>query len=121
MSDNAAQEGPEWAMTDSGLKYRILREGTGAAPMAASTVECHYKGWLDNGKEFDSSYNRGQTATFPLNRVIRGWTEGLQLVSEGGKIELEIPSVLGYGANGAPPVIPPNATLHFEVELIKVV
>ncbi len=119
-NDTTTPEGSEWAMTDSGLKYRILTPGNGKRPVAANTVECHYKGWLDNGKEFDSSYARNETATFPLGRVIRGWTEGLQLVAEGGKIELEIPAVLGYGSNGAPPVIPPNATLHFIVELIKV-
>lgn len=110
----------DWAMTDSGLKYLVLTAGSDKKPTAANTVECHYKGWLDNGTEFDSSYKRGETATFPLSRVIRGWTEGLQLIGEGGKIELEIPSALGYGPAGAPPVIPGNATLHFEVELIKV-
>lgn len=107
-------------MTDSGLKYRVITPGSAKRPAASNTVECHYKGWLDNGNEFDSSYKRGETATFPLSRVIKGWTEGLQLIGEGGKIELEIPAPLGYGASGAPPVIPPNANLHFEVELIKV-
>ena len=110
----------EFTTTDSGLKYKILAEGGGKQPAATDTVVCHYKGWLDDGTEFDSSYKRGEPATFPLNRVIAGWTEGLQFVKEGGKIELEIPSEIGYGANGAPPVIPPNATLHFEVELIEV-
>ena len=80
----------------------------------------HYKGWLDNGAEFDSSYKRNAPATFPLNRVIPGWTEGVQLVGEGGMIELASPSNLGYGPSGAGADIPPNATLHFVVELIKV-
>jgi len=111
---------PEFKTTDSGLKYRILEAGDGASPEASATVVCHYKGWLDDGTEFDSSYKRGEPATFPLNRVIAGWTEGLQLVKQGGKIELEIPSDLGYGDRGAPPTIPGGATLHFEVELIEI-
>ena len=106
--------------TDSGLKYRILREGTGAKPTARQTVEVHYHGWLDNEKVFDSSYQRGETISFGLNQVIKGWTEGMQLVGEGGMIELEIPSKLGYGAAGIGGVIPGNATLHFLVELKKV-
>lgn len=109
----------EFTTTLSGLKYRVMKEGKGRKPNANSTVTCHYKGWLDNGKEFDSSYG-GSAATFPLGGVIKGWTEGLQLVQEGGKIELEIPSELGYGASGSPPTIPPGATLHFEIELFKV-
>lgn len=112
--------GSDFQQTASGLKYRILREGEGPQPTSRSTVEVHYRGWLDNGKEFDSSYKRGETIEFPLNGVIAGWTEGLQYVREGGKIELEIPGKLGYGARGAPPDIPPNATLHFEIELFKV-
>ncbi len=80
----------------------------------------HYRGWLDDGKEFDSSYKRNDPATFPLNRVIPGWTEGMQLVGKGGMIELEIPSELGYGAAGSPGAIPPNARLHFLVELIDI-
>jgi FKBP-type peptidyl-prolyl cis-trans isomerase len=107
--------------TDSGLKYRVLRKGTGAAPKAANTVEVHYHGWLDDGKTFDSSYDRRESIEFPLNGVIPGWTEGMQLVGEGGMIELEIPSQLGYGARGTPGgPIPPNATLHFLVELLDV-
>ncbi|QDU35750.1 FKBP-type 22 kDa peptidyl-prolyl cis-trans isomerase [Maioricimonas rarisocia] len=116
----ATENAGEFKTTDSGLKYRILEEGTGTKPTSADTVKCHYRGWLDDGTEFDSSYQRGEPATFPLGGVIPGWTEGLQLVSEGGKIELEIPSELGYGQRGAPPVIPPGATLHFEVELLEV-
>ena len=106
--------------TASGLKYRILRAGAGTKPTATQSVEVHYHGWLDNGKVFDSSYQRGKTISFGLNQVIRGWTEGMQLVGEGGMIELDIPSDLGYGARGAGGVIPGNATLHFLVELIKV-
>jgi len=106
--------------TSSGLKYRILEQGTGKRPTSKSTVVCHYRGWLDSGKEFDSSYKRGEPTEFPLNGVIAGWTEGLQLINEGGKIELDVPSRLGYGEQGMPGAIPPNARLHFEVELIKV-
>ena len=104
----------------SGLKYRILRKGEGAAPKATNTVRVHYHGWLDNGKVFDSSYQRNEDISFGLNQVIKGWTEGMQLVGAGGMIELQIPSALGYGDRGAPPDIPPKATLHFLVELIEV-
>ena len=106
--------------TASGLKYRILREGSGIKPLASQTVEVHYHGWLPEGRVFDSSYQRGQTISFGLNQVIRGWTEGMQLVGEGGMIELEIPPDLGYGARGAGGVITGNATLRFLVELKKV-
>jgi len=106
--------------TASGLQYRVLRKGKGDAPKAASTVKVHYHGWLDDGKVFDSSYERRESIEFPLNGVIPGWTEGMQLVQPGGMIELVIPAKLGYGARGAPPVIPPNATLHFLVELLEV-
>ena len=107
--------------TETGLKYRILRRGDGPMPKATNTVEVNYHGWLDNGKVFDSSYKRNESISFPLNRVIPGWTEGMQLVGNGGMIELEIPSELGYGKRGAGSDIPPNATLHFLVELIKVI
>jgi len=106
--------------TASGLKYRILRNGAGAKPSASQSVEVHYHGWLLDGRVFDSSYQRGQTISFGLNQVIRGWTEGMQLVGEGGMIELEIPPDLGYGARGAGGLIPGNATLRFLVELRKV-
>jgi FKBP-type peptidyl-prolyl cis-trans isomerase FkpA len=102
------------------LKYRILRQGDGRKPTAADSVKCHYRGTLDDGSEFDSSYSRGEAASFPLSGVIAGWTQGLQLVGEGGKIDLEIPYQLGYGEAGKPPTIPPQATLHFIVELISV-
>lgn len=106
--------------TASGLKYRIRRKGDGPKPKANSTVKVHYKGWLDDGKVFDSSYDRGQPAEFGLNSVIQGWTEGLQLLGKGGMIELEIPSNLAYGDKGKPPQIPEKATLHFTIELIDV-
>ncbi len=106
--------------TKSGLQYRILRQGEGATPKANSSVRVHYHGWLDNGKVFDSSYRRNEDISFGLNQVIKGWTEGMQLVGAGGMIELQIPSDLGYGNRGAPPDIPPKATLHFLVELIEV-
>lgn len=106
--------------TDSGLKYVVLKEGTGKSPAATDMVEVHYTGKLLNGTVFDSSVERGQTATFPLDRVIAGWTEGLQLMKEGGKTVFYIPSNLAYGEQGAPGAIPPNSDLVFEVELIKV-
>jgi FKBP-type peptidyl-prolyl cis-trans isomerase FkpA len=106
--------------TPSGLQYRILRQGTGAKPKATNKVRVNYHGWLDDGKVFDSSYQRKEPISFGLNQVIPGWTEGMQLVGEGGMIELWIPSELGYGARGAPGAIPPNATLHFLVELLQV-
>jgi FKBP-type peptidyl-prolyl cis-trans isomerase FkpA len=109
-----------FATTPSGLKYRVLRKGTGKMPKATNTVKVNYHGWLDNGTKFDSSYDRREPIEFPLNGVIPGWTEGMQLVGEGGMIELEIPSNLGYGKRGAGGVIPPDATLHFLVELIGV-
>lgn len=104
--------------TPSGLRYVVLKEGVGDKPTKDSTVTVNYNGFLTNGTTFDSSYDRGEPATFPLNGVIAGWTEGLQLVSPGGKIKLIVPSDLGYGANGYPPVIPGNATLVFDVELL---
>jgi len=110
----------KFTATGSGLKYRILRKGTGAMPKASNSVEVNYHGWLDNGKKFDSSYDNGKSISFPLSGVIKGWTEGMQLVGEGGMIELQIPAELGYGARGAGDDVPPNATLHFLVELIKV-
>ena len=106
--------------TPSGLQYRVLRKGAGAMPKSTQTVKVNYQGWLDNGNVFDSSYRRGEPISFPLNGVIKGWTEGMQLVGSGGMIELTIPAELGYGDRGAPPVIPPKATLHFLVELLSV-
>ena len=123
----AAEPGPtdpdapkEFTATKSGLKFRVLRKSDGAKPKATNEVTVNYKGWLDSGTEFDSSYKRGEPISFPLNGVIKGWTEGMQLVGKGGMIELEIPSELGYGARGAGGVIPPNARLHFIVELLEI-
>lgn len=110
----------KFSATESGLKYRVLRKGTGGKPAATDNVKVNYHGWFDDGKSFDSSYDRGMPAEFPLNGVIKGWTEGLQLVGEGGMIELEIPYNLAYGEKGRPGAIPPKSTLHFLVELIKV-
>ena len=110
-----------FATTPSGLQYRVLRKGTGANPKATNSVKVSYHGWLDGGKVFDSSYQRGEPIDFGLNQVIPGWTEGMQLVGKGGMIELVIPSNLGYGPRGTPGgPIPPNATLHFLVELLEV-
>jgi FKBP-type peptidyl-prolyl cis-trans isomerase FklB len=119
-ADAGAKEGGKVTKTASGLQYEVLTEGTGAKPNATSNVTVHYEGRLTDGKVFDSSYKRGQPATFPLNRVIKGWTEGVQLMSEGSKYRFTIPPDLAYGERGAPGAIPPNATLIFDVELIKV-
>ena len=105
--------------TKSGLKYKVLKEGKGEAPKATDVVEVHYKGMLKDGTEFDSSYRREQTATFPLNRVIAGWTEGLQLMKPGAKYQFLIPWKLAYGEHGSRS-IPPKSDLIFIVELIKV-
>jgi len=106
--------------TASGLQYKIITEGTGRTPKATDTVDTHYRGTLINGKEFDSSYSRGQPATFPVSGVIAGWTEALLLMKEGSKWQLFIPSDLAYGARGAGGDIGPNATLIFDIELIAV-
>lgn len=109
-----------YAQTASGLKYLVINEGTGAQPTAEDEVTVHYTGRLLSGKVFDSSVQRGEPATFPLNGVIRGWTEGLQLMKEGAKYIFYIPSNLAYGERGAGADIPPYADLIFEVDLIKV-
>ncbi len=109
----------EFSSTTTGLKYRVLRKGAGKKPTDFDAVTVNYEGWLDNGTVFDSSYERGEPATFGLRQVIPGWTEGLQLVGEGGLIELQIPSDLGYGPRGTDG-IPGNSQLHFYVELISV-
>ena len=109
----------EFTTTSSGLKYRIRRKTDGKKPTIKDSVEVHYKGWFDDGKQFDSSYDRGDSTSFPLSGVVKGWTEGMQLVGEGGMIELEVPYQLGYGEQGRSG-IPPKSTLHFLVELLKV-
>lgn len=114
---NAKKEGV--TATDSGLQYRVITEGAGKSPGATDEVTVHYRGTLLDGTQFDSSYDRGEPATFKLNQVIKGWTEGLQLMKEGGKYEFFIPSDLAYGPSGRPS-IPPNSVLKFEVELITV-
>ncbi|WHI51355.1 FKBP-type peptidyl-prolyl cis-trans isomerase [Microbulbifer sp. MLAF003] len=117
LEENAKKEGV--ITTDSGLQYKVITEGSGSKPSASSTVEVDYKGTLINGEEFDSSYARGEPVQFPVNGVIKGWTEALQLMKEGSKWELYIPSELAYGPGGAGGKIGPNATLIFEVELHK--
>jgi FKBP-type peptidyl-prolyl cis-trans isomerase FkpA len=107
----------EFSATESGLKYRILRKGQGQKPIPSDRVEVDYSGWLDDGTIFDSSYERAQPTTFNLATLITGWSEGMQLIEEGGMIELEVPPNLAYGEEGRPPDIPPNATLHFKIEL----
>ncbi len=106
--------------TASGLIYESLKDGTGTQATPDASVQVHYRGTLTDGKEFDSSYKRGQPATFPLNRVIPCWTEGVAKMKEGGKAKLTCPPGIAYGARGAGSAVPPNATLNFEVELIKV-
>lgn len=119
LEENAKNEGVK--VTASGLQYTVEKEGTGASPNATDEVTVHYTGRLLDGTVFDSSVSRGEPATFPLNRVIPGWTEGVQLMKEGGKYMFFIPSELAYGAQGIPNAIPPHSTLIFEVELIKVI
>jgi FKBP-type peptidyl-prolyl cis-trans isomerase FkpA len=116
--DNGKKEGVQ--TTASGLQYKVIEPGSGAKPKATDTVNVHYSGKLINGKKFDSSYDRGEPISFPLNGVIAGWTEGLQLMPVGAKYELVIPAELGYGSRGAGGVIPPDATLIFEVELLGI-
>ncbi|MFY9562431.1 MAG: FKBP-type peptidyl-prolyl cis-trans isomerase [Terriglobales bacterium] len=117
----AANKAKEGVVTlPSGLQYKILKEGTGPKPTASDSVVCNYRGTLINGTEFDSSYKRGQPATFPISGVIKGWTEALQLMPVGSKWQLVIPSSLAYGERGAAGDIGPNATLIFEVELMSI-
>ncbi|MBQ8047739.1 MAG: FKBP-type peptidyl-prolyl cis-trans isomerase [Prevotella sp.] len=119
LAANALKDGVH--TTASGLQYQILREGNGKKPKATDQVKCHYEGMLVDGTLFDSSIQRGEPATFPLNGVIKGWTEGLQLMQEGAKYRFFIPYHLGYGERGAGASIPPFAALIFDVELIEVV
>jgi len=117
---NSAVEAKE-VKTPSGIVITILKEGTGNSPKATDTVKVHYRGTLTDGKEFDSSYKRGQPASFPLNRVIPCWTEGVQTMKPGGKVKLLCPGNLAYGPRGIPGTIPPDAQLVFEVELLEIV
>lgn len=118
LSENAQR--PEVHVLSSGLQYEVLVEGTGRKPTATDTVTVHYEGTLIDGTVFDSSYKRGQTISFPLNGVIAGWTEGLQLMGIGSKYKLYIPYQLGYGAQGAPGAVPPYAAMIFTVELFDI-
>ena len=119
LAENAKKEGV--ITLPSGLQYQVLKEGNGKKPTAKDTVQCHYEGFLIDGTVFDSSIQRGEPATFPLQQVIAGWTEGLQLMQEGAKYRFFIPYRLGYGEGGAGNSIPPFAALIFDVELIQVV
>lgn len=118
LADNAKKDGV--TVTASGLQYTVIKEGTGKKPKATDRVKCHYEGFLTDGTVFDSSVQRGEPAVFPLNQVIAGWTEGLQLMQEGAKYRFFIPYNLGYGTHGAGASIPPYAALIFDVELIEV-
>lgn len=118
LADNAKKDGV--VTLASGLQYTVLTEGSGRSPQATDTVKCHYEGTLTDGTVFDSSYRRGEPAEFPLNGVIAGWTEGLQLMKEGAKYRFFIPYTLAYGERGAGQSIPPFSTLVFDVELIEV-
>jgi len=111
---------PGAVVTESGLVYRSLQDGKGDSPKATDVVKVHYKGTFPDGKEFDSSYGRGKPLEFPLNRVIKCWTEGVQRMQIGGKAKLTCPAAIAYGERGAGGVIPPNATLLFEVELLGI-
>lgn len=118
LAENKTKE--EVKVTDSGLQYKVIQTGEGKTPEATQTVEVHYEGKLLDGTVFDSSYQRGQTTQFPVNQVIPGWTEALQLMQEGDIWELTIPADLAYGEQGAGGVIPPSSVLNFKVELVKV-
>ena len=118
LAENAKKEGV--VTLPSGLQYMVLKEGNGKKPKATDQVKCHYEGFLIDGTVFDSSMQRGEPAVFPLNQVIAGWTEGLQLMQEGAKYRFFIPYILGYGEGGAGASIPPYAALIFDVELLEV-
>src|SRR3712207_5284980 len=118
LAENKTKEGVK--TTPSGLQYKVLKEGSGTSPKETDIVETHYRGTLINGTEFDSSYKRNEPTSFPVNRVIKGWTEALQLMKPGSKYQLFVPANLAYGERGAGGEIGPNETLIFEVELISV-
>jgi FKBP-type peptidyl-prolyl cis-trans isomerase FklB len=118
LADNKKKDGVK--TTPSGLQYKVIKEGSGPQPKETDTVVANYRGTLIDGTEFDSSYKRGQPATFPLNRVIKGWTEGLQLMKVGSKYQFFIPASLGYGEQQMGPDIGPNSTLIFDVELVGI-
>lgn len=118
LAENAKKEGVK--VTASGLQYKVIKEGTGRKPKASDRIRCHYEGTFTDGRVFDSSYKRGEPVDFGLNQVIKGWTEGLQLMAEGAKYELYIPYQLAYGETGSQGAIPPCCALKFTVELIKV-
>jgi len=118
LAENAKKEGIQ--STASGLQYQVLKKGDGPKPKESDTVKVHYRGTLLNGEEFDSSYKRGEPVTFGLDQVIPGWTEGVQLMPVGSKYKFYIPSELAYGERGAPPRIPPNSVLVFEIELLGI-
>jgi FKBP-type peptidyl-prolyl cis-trans isomerase FkpA len=118
--ESSAGAAADQPASSGGLEITHLTEGAGASPQPTDTVEVHYHGTFPDGSVFDSSVDRGQPATFPLNRVIRCWTEGVVQMKVGGKVKLVCPPEIAYGARGAPPRIPANATLHFEVELLGI-
>jgi len=118
MAENRAKSGV--VTLDSGLQYKVIEPGEGAKPKATDTVEVHYRGTLIDGREFDSSYSRNAPATFPVNRVIAGWTEILQMMPVGAKYEVTIPSGMAYGERGSQPMIGPNSVLNFEIELLDI-
>jgi len=118
LAENAKKDGIK--VTDSGLQYQVVKDGDGKQPLSTDTVKVNYSGTLLDGTEFDSSYKRGEPITFKLNGVIPGWTEALQLMKEGAKYKVFIPSALAYGERGMPPRIEPNSTLVFEIELLAV-
>jgi FKBP-type peptidyl-prolyl cis-trans isomerase FklB len=118
LAENGKKEGVK--TLPSGLQYRVIKDGTGRTPKLSETVSCNYRGTLISGAEFDSSYKRGEPPSFPVSGVIKGWTEALQLMKEGSKWMLYIPSNLAYGTAGSPPNIGPNETLIFEIELLQV-
>lgn len=118
LEENAKKEGIK--ITESGIQYIVMTAAEGEKPVATDTVKVHYTGTFLNGETFDSSVERGEPAVFPLNRVIRGWTEGVQLMSVGAKYKFTIPSDLAYGPAGSPPRIPGNSVLEFEIELLEI-